>query len=339
MFLSNLSIAKKGIILISLPLLTAITFTIVLLNLLEQSDNDLASQVNAKETLGLVNQLTVHMVNGVTARAALRIKRAETDAHAATFWLNESRADIRKLKTLVQGDADELSKVRLLENILEAANHDVANAMSNKDSAATKLNELIGADQIGMADFYLKRLIDTTESLLGPANRIDEEAPVMRAHDRELIEHALLAAVCLNMLLTIGLSVYFSKNITNRLGSVKDNAILISRREPLQTAIEGTDEIAALDQAFHKSASELQRMEDLNQDLVAIVSHELKTPLTAVQGIFYLAGQGAFGTMTEAAYSEISQAEQQAAHLILVITNLLELEKNQAIRSAPDHQK
>jgi K+-sensing histidine kinase KdpD len=336
-FLSNLSIAKKGIILISLPLLTAILFTVVLLNMLEQSDNDLAGQVTAKETLGLINQLTVHMVNGVTARAALRIKTAKTDADAATFWLNESRADIRKLKTLVQNNPEELSKVRLLENILEAANHDVAHAMSTNSDANT-LDELLGANQLGMADFYLKRLIDTTESLLGPANRVDEEAPMMRAHDRESIEHALMAAVFLNVLLTIGLAVYFSKNITKRLESVKDNAILLSQRQPLQAALAGTDEIAALDQAFHVAASDLQRMEERTQDLVAIVSHELKTPLTAVQGIFYLAGQGAFGTMTDAANSEISQAEQQAAHLILVINNLLEIEKKQATSSGPDHQ-
>jgi len=337
MLFSNLSIAKKGLLLISLPLLSAIIFTFVLLNLLEQSDTDLANEVGSKETLGTINQLTVHMVNGTTSRYAFRIKRAQTDAGSATYWLNQCRADLRKLKTLLQNNRDELSKVYLLQNTLEAANHDVEQAM-NKDDAITSLNDLVDTKQIEMADFYLKRLLDTTESLLQPANRIDREAPLTRARDREGIEHALLAAVCLNVLLTIGLAIYFSKNITNRLKSVKDNAVFISKREPLSPAIEGTDEIATLDRAFHRAAVELQRMEERNQDLVAIVSHELKTPLTAVQGIFYLAAQGAFGTMSDAANLEASQAEQQSSQLISIINHLLELEKREATKAEMEDQ-
>ena len=66
-----------------MPLFTGIIFTAILFNLLQQSEKDLADEIAAKETLGVVNQLTVHMVDSTMARAALVIRKSETEIRRA----------------------------------------------------------------------------------------------------------------------------------------------------------------------------------------------------------------------------------------------------------------
>lgn len=51
-----------------------------------------------------------------------------------------------------------------------------------------------------------------------------------------------------------------------------------------QIAVQGDDEIARLGRAFNTMAREVNRVHRMQRDFVANVSHDLKTPLTSIQG-------------------------------------------------------
>jgi signal transduction histidine kinase len=328
MILSRLKLAHKGIILVSMPLLSGIVFTVMLASLLQQSQQDLSSELKAKETIALINNLSTHMVDAAGARATLQINK-KGDAEGPQYWFDACRLDLAKLKKLVRSDSSQMKKVAQLENLIESGRRDFEQLMSIHENPTT-LSELVSIDQLAPIDSLITRLNDLCESILVPVNLIEKEGPQLRASNRQHIQQLLLAAVCLNVLLTVSLAVYFSRSIAGRLKKVSADTVLLSTRQPLTDIMEGSDEIALLDRAFHAAARDLERLETMRKGLVAAVSHELRSPLTAIQSIFYLAGQGAFGPLTPAAEKSVLASENEAGQLILIINDLLDLEKLEA---------
>src|SRR5207244_625125 len=49
-------------------------------------------------------------------------------------------------------------------------------------------------------------------------------------------------------------------------------------------AVGGTDEVAGLAQAFNEMAASLQEAEQMRRNMVADIAHELRTPLSVLQG-------------------------------------------------------
>ncbi len=73
--------------------------------------------------------------------------------------------------------------------------------------------------------------------------------------------------------------------------------------------------------------SEREEIRRMRQAFVAMVSHELKTPLTSVRGYLTLLDVGAFGELSPDAQAGAQRAEKNVLRLIALINDLLDLEK------------
>lgn len=71
-------------------------------------------------------------------------------------------------------------------------------------------------------------------------------------------------------------------------------------------------------------------LEKMKQAFVAMVSHDLRTPLTSVAGFLQLMPAGVYGQMPPAAMQEGEVAQGHTEHLIALINDLLDLEKLKA---------
>ena len=73
--------------------------------------------------------------------------------------------------------------------------------------------------------------------------------------------------------------------------------------------------------------SETRRAQKLKDEFVSVVSHELRTPLTSIRGALGLLSGGATGTLPPAAGQMIQIAEKNADRLVLLINDILDIEK------------
>lgn len=71
-------------------------------------------------------------------------------------------------------------------------------------------------------------------------------------------------------------------------------------------------------------------LEKMKQAFVAMVSHDLRTPLTSVGGFLQLMPAGVYGSMPPEAIQEGEVAQRHTDHLISLINDLLDLEKLKA---------
>jgi len=85
----------------------------------------------------------------------------------------------------------------------------------------------------------------------------------------------------------------------------------------------GADEISQLTEDFNQMAQSLQGIDVLRKDFVANVSHEFKTPITAIRGYANLISQGSLTDEQMKDYAQMIASESQ--RLSLLSANLLRL--------------
>ncbi|MBI2811603.1 MAG: PAS domain S-box protein [Candidatus Melainabacteria bacterium] len=78
--------------------------------------------------------------------------------------------------------------------------------------------------------------------------------------------------------------------------------------------------------------TERKHVERLKQDFIAMISHDLRTPLMSVSSSINLVQSGATGEITEVIESELNSAERSVDHLIELVNDLLDFEKLEAGR-------
>lgn len=82
--------------------------------------------------------------------------------------------------------------------------------------------------------------------------------------------------------------------------------------------------------------SERIEMERFKQQFVSMISHDLRTPLSAVKSTLELLGAGALGSLSEKGQTKVGRAEENLRHTIELINNLLDLEKMESNRMELD---
>ncbi len=76
-----------------------------------------------------------------------------------------------------------------------------------------------------------------------------------------------------------------------------------------------------------QDVSERHRLAQQRQDFLSMVSHDLRTPLTSVGLSLNMLAAGVYGQLPPEAVSEVTEEEENVRRLILLINDLLDLEK------------
>lgn len=103
------------------------------------------------------------------------------------------------------------------------------------------------------------------------------------------VTRSLIAAGLLVALAALGLGVLLARSISRPLDEMSRAAAQIRRGNyAVRVSPRGGNEVTALAQAFNQMAAGINHLEQMRRDLVANVSHDLRTPLTVIRG--YLEG-------------------------------------------------
>ncbi len=139
------------------------------------------------------------------------------------------------------------------------------------------------------------------------------------------VTRALIAAGLLVALVAMGVGVLLARSISRPLDEMSRAAVQITRGNyAVRVSSRGGDEVTALAQAFNQMAAGINNLEQLRRDLVANVSHDLRTPLTVIRG--YLeglrSGQIADRRSAEMAFDAM---HSEAARLLNLVDDLNEV--------------
>jgi signal transduction histidine kinase len=124
--------------------------------------------------------------------------------------------------------------------------------------------------------------LDRNRALIVAAQKIGLWA--LREFSGDLLT-PLLQAAALGITVSIMLAWIISRWVASPLGRMADAAIAVAEGEYGQTDVpQGPREVQRLATAFNRMVSQVQDSQQVQREFLANVSHELKTPLTSIQG-------------------------------------------------------
>lgn len=135
----------------------------------------------------------------------------------------------------------------------------------------------------------------------------------------------LLTAAIIALAIAILLALLLARSIAQPLGQLtRATEALAQGRYDEQIPEHGHDEVARLAARFNAMARAIKHAQRVQKDFVANVSHELKTPLTSIQGFSQAIMEGATRDMESARYAAklIHEEAQRMARLVADLLTL-----------------
>jgi signal transduction histidine kinase len=238
---------------------------------------------------------------------------------------NEIPAGIERLKALEAGDPNgeaALSRIDALSSKLLRTLSETRNDLDSENETAIKeyfwqmeLGSLV-QQAIHEIDEFIKAAADVRRIDLEEQNRI-----------RNIVIGCLAGGLLLNVGIAGALVFLFGRGIVDRIAVMVDNTRKVADSLSLNPVVEGTDEIAELDIFMHKMADHLKESEERRKEILAMVSHDLRSPITAVNGALMLILNNVIGQFDEKVRHELELAERNTQRLIYLINDLLDVEK------------
>lgn len=323
----NLKLSHKGLILVAIPLIFEILFVGILVVALKRTEYEIGRERHSKTVLYEANALLKDIMDSGMALYMCSTTGSEKMIERYKDLSEDIHKQIRELKVLLR---DGPNQKQALDRIQRIGNR------------ATEL--LAQGDQLIVDSQAVKKLGQNRESLMNMLSELTTELrsftrdlekseqvdPEAERKARMMIVYCLVFGVLINIVLAVYLAMYFNKGTTSRLLVLMDNTDRLAQNQALRDRIGGGDEIGHLDHVFHNMAEALAEAARRKQEIVSMVSHDLRTPLTSVQASLTLLSEGVLGQLPARASKEITNAENNTSRLINLINDLLDFEKLEA---------
>lgn len=203
-------------------------------------------------------------------------------------------------------------------------------------------DEIINAPQDADLDVWfssgkLEEMLRINNEIVLPIqNAIDQENRLIdnnifaKAETRRAIEFVIFALAIGTFLFAVAFGIFLTRKLASRVDHIVQNTKRLADKEPLLSPLPGDDEIAYVDRSFFEAGNRLIQLERFKQEIIAITSHEFRTPLTSLLAKVDLIQVGVFGPLNEKGQQIAIGARSTIVFLIVLITNLLDVEKIQS---------
>ena len=134
----------------------------------------------------------------------------------------------------------------------------------------------------------------------------------------------LMPAVLISLVISFLLVYILSKRITSPLKQMTDAARKISSGNwKTRIHLKGNDEITVLADSFNQMVDNLENLEKMRRDFIANISHELRTPMTSINGFIEGILDGTIPENKQEYYLNIVKEEVKRLHRL--VSDLLDI--------------
>lgn len=316
----RLNLAQKALLVVLVPLAGQVGFLGILMNLLQSAETALWQESHQRAIVTEIGELQRNFYAlGQVYVVYTRTRDAYFDKQFTSLGKNV-RAEIDLLKRLEQVEPIEREKVEeicaMCSDLLDHAERSQHLLMlGHKVPADASLEKLLVA---------LSEINDKTAEVINASKLAQVTDSGSKADSYLNLVRLVLFGVVVNLGAAVGLSLWISTRSTRRLNVLMQNTHLMTGGKPLHPPIPGHDEIAQLDSVFHQMSKALRQSEQTRQELMAMVSHDLRAPLSSIQISLSLLAAGAKGNLPETAAAEVATAEANCLRLISLVGDLLD---------------
>jgi PAS domain S-box-containing protein len=265
---SNLKMAHKGVVLVSLPLFLGLVFVTVLFLLLNQTEREAEREAHAKRIVSYSNALARGIIDSIYALSGYILTRSELLADRYDQTVAKLPKDMQALTQEVANDPEKAKSVAHL-HVLFDRGMKLLTTLRNSSEEGSDPQQVLYIMGIRAHLTSLLKEFMIEQHRLVDSEKVDEGSDASFPVVRERLKIALAFALIFNIAMSFILAAYVARAITGRLNTLVDNAFRLARQEKLHSTLHGTDEIARLDAVFHQMAATIEEAAQKEQAIIS----------------------------------------------------------------------
>jgi signal transduction histidine kinase len=326
-FKTNFSLLHKTFVPVGIAVAVQLIFLSVIFVLLKQAADELARAKHAQA----VRDQGIGLIQDCYQAGTMLISFGATKSMAFDDrYQNLISAIPERVATLENLLSNQLQDRRVLERVKKLVNHLVIIFQETRDSLEETGQVTLFVrtkDFKSELDNIVRQLFADLKGVISEQEAIQHASPLAEDRMRNGVMTMIVLAMIFNLVLLIVIPAFFYRDTRARLKVLMDNTVRFGKKQPLNEPLAGEDEIGTIDQTFHDMARALTQVEQLKQDFVNMISHDLRTPLTSIQASLSMLETGQFGELTQQGTSLVSISEREVGRLVRLINQLLDVDK------------
>lgn len=333
-----MKVRDQILVLLGLPVACQIVSACILAYSVAQVDEAARKEATAKKVMGL-SQQTIGLVGqriiDLTSQVFSPVKHYGVE--------NETiMASLKEMENLVSDNP----------SAKEVVLHFTANLKRFLDAWEDIAKSIVP----GRGKMYLAQLFDNQEMLesLDVAYRllsedgqklkkiygpIAEEFQPKAMKERMLLRTMVIGAIAFNIVLVVLLAVLVNQNTLSRLQVLMNNIRAFSQPKAKLHALSGNDELAELDKAFNEMAAERARLDEIRKSLMAMASHDLRSPLTSMSITLEYILEKHSDALSPDILKRLDRMSSEAHRLVRLSSTFLDIEKIESGRLEVEMKK
>ncbi|MCC7527272.1 MAG: HAMP domain-containing histidine kinase [Candidatus Melainabacteria bacterium] len=323
----RLNLKQKGLIIVSVPLIFEAAFILSLFLALEDAQEKVRKETKSRLVLQEVNNISKNIFDSAS--------------HLVTWNFTHKRQELQKFDKTMLGIADSIDNLKAM-----SADNPVRREHAKKlefHGKATMRNLIAHREKMvgDSTHVYTPNFQEFRRDFNAEFDPFLKEAQILAREEesvQQLVPQAeearktslrilLLTGFGINIAAAVFGAMIFNRDISSRLSVLIENSQRMAIGKELLGRISGQDEVALLDKVFHNMSESLRLAEATKREFVQMISHDLRTPLTAILGTFELLVSGAYGKLTPRGHTRVIDAERESERLISMINELLDIDK------------
>jgi signal transduction histidine kinase len=321
----DLKLSHKIIILVSVPIVFMLVFVSVLTVLQKKAEDEIWRERHSKAVIAECNTL---MRNFMDAGMFLYLFEQTHQLNLLKRYQGLSEQIPVQLNSLRMMMRESPHKEAVLEELNRAGNA-VVGLQRSADEMIERKSTGGHSEIASHAEFLAtsSQMLSCLRQLIKEQQEVERTNPQKEAFLRSMIVYCMAAGIAASIVLAITLAVYFNRALTSRLLVLVDNTNRLASGKALNQQLAGTDEIAHLDAVFHDMTEKLADAARRKQELIQMVTHDLRTPLTAIDASLLILTSGRAGNLSEIAMKRVQSAKRSSERLLNLINDLLDIER------------
>ncbi|HEY9679521.1 MAG TPA: HAMP domain-containing sensor histidine kinase [Drouetiella sp.] len=311
-----------------MPVIFELLFVGSLMYLVEQAAHEIKRQAEVKDIVFTASSISTYATQMAANVGGYHLTHSSIFLTRFLDYDAKAKDAFGELNLLLKDDPEHLAMSKEAQRYEELGSqllHDLAGSITR---GAGGRDMVAGPGQLVRVKRIIDDLTRSLRNIINDYRAMAEDSPARQEQQRKYVIVMLAFGIIFNILLAIGLARFFGKTITSKVKTIIENASRVPKGLPLHEPMPNSKlEIVQLDHVFHSMVDELNESRKMQQYLIAMVSHDLRSPLTSLQGVLTLLAAGAMGDLPTQAQTRVEAAEQDIGRLIKLTNDLLDTER------------
>ncbi len=252
----TLTLGKKVLILVAVPLVFELGFVGVFAYLLNQVDHERAREAHARDVSGHLNVLLRLVMERSSSLIVSHFTSRETFRRRADLAKKRFYQEKEIITRLVAENPHEKEAWKKIYKTMDDGDRFFDHAKTMVDIG----NKLAAGMEMVKVNHLMAEVFQAIDHLVEEQEAETMDTKNKQAEVRTQIEILIYSFVAINILFAVGLALSFNRNLAKRLKVLLDNTYKLAAQQPLLAPLRGDDELAHLDQTFRKMAEALASM-------------------------------------------------------------------------------